>query len=174
MRVFMAFLLLLSSVSLALGVTMPLLQVQKLYFLSETPSLIQIITGLFSSGDALLGIIVALFSIVFPTAKLLAAHVAAVAPEQSHVLDRWLGPLAKWSLMDVLLVAIAIFAAKTSGLAVAGSQAGLWFYTIATLSMAGAFSIARRTAPPAETERPQAMAHAKAARDTSGVSRAAD
>ena len=41
-------------------------------------------------------------------------------------------------MMDVLLVALVIFAAKTSGLANAFAQPGLWFY--ATSAIAGAIA----------------------------------
>ena len=36
-------------------------------------------------------------------------------------------------MMDVMLVAIVVFAAKSSGLANAVSQPGLWFYAASTL-----------------------------------------
>jgi len=45
--------------------------------------------------------------------------------------------LSKWSMMDVMLVAIVIFAAKTSGLAQAFTQPGLWFYAASAI-LAGA------------------------------------
>jgi len=38
-------------------------------------------------------------------------------------------------MMDVLLVAIAIFAAKSSGLANAFTQPGLWFFALSTVSI---------------------------------------
>jgi paraquat-inducible protein A len=41
--------------------------------------------------------------------------------------------LTKWSMMDVMLVAIVIAAAKTSGLANAFTEAGLWCYAGAAL-----------------------------------------
>ena len=61
---------------------------------------------------------------------------AAIAPkaELAHSpLIRWAGVLSKWSMMDVLLVALVITAAKTSGLAEAIVQPGLWFYAISAL-----------------------------------------
>ncbi|MNL72332.1 Paraquat-inducible protein A [compost metagenome] len=51
--------------------------------------------------------------------------------------SRLLPHLSRWSMMDVLLVAVVIFAAKSSGLAEAFTQPGLWFYAISAL-MAGA------------------------------------
>jgi len=44
--------------------------------------------------------------------------------------------LSKWSMMDVLLVAIVIFATKSSGLAQAFTQPGLWFYAGSSLAVA--------------------------------------
>ncbi|MEO0329087.1 MAG: paraquat-inducible protein A, partial [Pseudomonadota bacterium] len=44
--------------------------------------------------------------------------------------------LAKWSMLDVLLVALAIFAAKTSGLANAITQPGLWFFALSAITVA--------------------------------------
>jgi paraquat-inducible protein A len=53
-------------------------------------------------------------------------------------MHRLLGAVSKWSMMDVLLVALVIFAAKTSGLADAFTQPGLWFYatSVATAAIA--------------------------------------
>jgi paraquat-inducible protein A len=46
--------------------------------------------------------------------------------------------------MDVLLVAIVIAAAKTSGLAEAFSQPGLWFYAGSTLAVSAAQALLAR------------------------------
>ena len=42
----------------------------------------------------------------------------------------WLRALSNWSMLDVVLVALVIFAAKTSGLATAFTQPGLWFFAL--------------------------------------------
>ncbi len=73
----------------------------------------------------LLSVVIVLFSIVFPTAKLYSAFHSML---NERDLPGWIAILGKWSLMDVLLVAILIFAAKTSGLASAFAQPGIWFY----------------------------------------------
>ena len=49
-------------------------------------------------------------------------------------------------MADVLVVALVIFAAKTSGLADAATQAGIWFYAAATLLSAVAAFILTRAA----------------------------
>lgn len=114
----------------AFGVTQPLMSFKKLFFFKEDPSLIGIIGALFDNGDYLLGIVVALFSLVFPLIKMVAIAAEALTPpgEASNWFARLVPFLTKWSMMDVMLVAIVIAAAKTSGLADAFSEAGLWFY----------------------------------------------
>lgn len=116
---------------LGLGITQPLLRFETLYFFSETPSLLAIVASLWREGSGALAILVGCVSILFPLVKLvvIAAEfvVGGVVPSGSPV--SWIMPhLARWSMMDVLLVAIVVFAAKTSGLAAAVSQPGLWCY----------------------------------------------
>lgn len=116
---------------LALGLSLPLIQLNKLHFFSETPSLIGLLSELWGNGDALLATIVGLFSVVFPIVKLivLTAEFLNGKPRKGGSLLVAIFPyLAKWSMMDVMLVAIVIFAAKTSGFATAFTQPGLWFY----------------------------------------------
>ncbi|MGX5664781.1 paraquat-inducible protein A [Rhizobium daejeonense] len=117
---------------LTLGLMLPLVRFETLYFFSETPSLLVIVASLWQGGDETLAILVALLSIVFPAIKLLGLTAEALAPVSSpadgDLLRRLVPILAKWSMMDVLLVALVIVAAKTSGLAEAFTQPGLWFY----------------------------------------------
>ena len=124
-------LLLISAVSLGLGISLPLMQFEKLWLFSETPSLLGIIGDLWSEGEVLLSLVVLTFSVVFPLAKL-GAVFQTVATQT--ILSGWAESLAKWSMMDVLLVAIVIFAAKTSGLANAFTQAGVWFFALSTVT----------------------------------------
>ena len=71
MKKLRAFLLLISSVTFGLGISLPLMRFDKLYFFSETPSLLNIIADLWNGNEILLAIIVAGFSIVFPLVKLM-------------------------------------------------------------------------------------------------------
>ncbi len=105
---------------LALGLTLPLIRFEKLYFFDETPSLVGIVASLWNGGDVALAIIVALVSIVLPILKIvgLAAEGMAAGVKSGSAFYRHVIPhLSKWSMMDVLLVAIVIAAAKTTGLA---------------------------------------------------------
>lgn len=118
---------------------MPLMRFESFYVFSTDASLVQVISSLWAEGDRLLALLVALVSIVFPLAKLLlvAAELMAGAPQAGQgALSRLVPVLSKWSMMDVLLVAIVIFATKTSGLAQAFTQPGLWFYAGSSLAVA--------------------------------------
>jgi paraquat-inducible protein A len=129
----------------ALGLVLPVAVFETLLVFTERPSLIEVIAGLWEEGDVAIAFLVALFSLVFPAAKLLVLHIAAYAPDRLHWVER-VGVLSKWSMADVLVVALAIFAAKTSGLADAAAQAGIWFYAAATLlSAAAAVILTRRS-----------------------------
>ncbi|MBN9671742.1 paraquat-inducible protein A [Roseibium aggregatum] len=144
MRFFLALLLPVSTFSFALGLTQPLMRFERLYFLEDRPSLIEMIQGLWLEGDALLATIVALFSIGFPALKILLIHYEVLTGGKSRSLAL-LSMVSKWSMLDVMLVALVLFAAKTSGLAAAAILPGLWFYAAATISTAIAASLCART-----------------------------
>ena len=121
-------------VFLALGLSLPIIRFDRLYFFRETPSLVELVSALWGQGDVALSLIVGMFSVVFPIAKLLALGVQAFrGRRQPGIFGRVLPHLAKWSMMDVMLVALVVFAAKTSGLAQAVAQPGLWFYAVSAI-----------------------------------------
>ena len=146
MRILVALLLLAASMSFALGITLPILHMQKLYFFEETPSIVSLLLALWEEGERLIALAVLAFSVIFPLLKLMIVFIAAVAPQArlAHSpIIRWAGVLSKWSMMDVLLVALVITAAKTSGLADAVVQPGLWFYAASAIAGAVAAALLR-------------------------------
>lgn len=142
MRIAIGLLLAVSAFSLSLGITQPLLRFEHLVFFSRTPSLIEMVGELWTHGNGALAVLVACFSVVLPAGKILAAQALLVAGDGNPVararMRSLLGAVSKWSMMDVLLVALVIFAAKTTGLADAFTQPGLWFYaaSVATAAVA--------------------------------------
>jgi paraquat-inducible protein A len=134
-----------ATICFALGLVLPIAVFETLFVFTERPSLLEVISGLWDEGDVAIAFLVGLFSIVFPAAKLLVLHLAAYTPDRLHWVER-VGVLSKWSMADVLVVALAIFAAKTSGLAEAATQSGIWFYAAATLLSAAAAVILTRRA----------------------------
>ena len=142
-----ATLLVAASAALALGVTQPLVRLERLWLLESEASLLDIVRGLWAQGEALLALVVALVSVAFPALKLVL--VQALAMDGAVKPPRWLQQLSKWSMMDVVLVALAIFAAKTSGLAVAGTMPGLWFYAASAALALAAHALGGRDPVPA-------------------------
>ncbi len=147
-----AIVLVAAPISLALGLILPLVRFERLYFFNETPSLIDIVVSLWQGGDGALAVLVALFSIVFPVLKLLGLALEALAPvsspEQRGLLRRLVPLLSRWSMMDVLLVALVIVAAKTSGLAEAFTQPGLWFYAASAMLAGILHALLKRSQSP--------------------------
>ncbi len=134
-------LLLLASISFTLGVTLPLMQVDRLYFLSTSPSLVEVTQSLWSHGDFAIATVTAAFSILFPAVKLGVLHAAAFRAHGPAIeIPKWFKALARWSLLDVMVVALVIFAAKTSGLATAATKPGLWFFALSAVLTAIASS----------------------------------
>ncbi len=136
LRAAAALLVALATFSFGLGLTRPLVTLDRLWLFTEEPSLVEIVTGLWADGSTGLALVVALVSVLFPAAKLAWLQLVAAG-----VTVRGLGhlhALGRWSMMDVLVVALVVFAAKTSGLATAIAQPGLWFYAAATAAAAAA------------------------------------
>ncbi|MBE1208231.1 paraquat-inducible protein A [Aminobacter carboxidus] len=134
-----------ASACFALGIVLPLIHVDRLYFFSDEPSLIGMVAALWSGGDWLLASVVALFSVVFPAMKLGLLHNAAYAHAgNAAAIPSWFRALSNWSMLDVVLVALVIFAAKTSGLATAFTKPGLWFFAASVVLTATASALIKR------------------------------
>ena len=141
----MPLILFVATLSFGFGLVLPIAEFERLFVLTERPSLVAVITGLWVDGDWLLAAVVGLFSVLFPALKLAVLHSAAYAPHRAELVGR-VGLLSKWSMMDVLVVALAVFAAKTSGLASAAALPGLWFYAAAALLSALAAALIKKRA----------------------------
>ncbi len=143
MRRIFALSLFLATVCYVLGVSQPLVRIERLWIFEEEPSLVQMIASLWSGGDRPLAVFVGLFSVAAPAAKLALLHVAA-ADSDGKPLPAWFRAIARWSMLDVVLVAIVIFAVKTSGLATAATESGLWFFAASVFLTAAASTLAQR------------------------------
>ncbi len=151
MRSLLPLILFAASVCFALGIVLPLIHVDRLYFFSDEPSLIGMIAALWSGNDWFLAIVVALFSVVFPAMKLGLLHNAAYAQSAGGAsIPGWFRALSNWSMLDVVLVALVIFATKTSGLATAFTKPGLWFFAASVVLTATASALIKRMPRAAE------------------------
>jgi paraquat-inducible protein A len=117
---------------LVLGLTLPVVKLTRLYFWSDTHSLTSIIAALYQAGEFFLAAVIFVFSILFPVFKLIYIVAAGTLMAQktarrSRILRRiaWLG---KWSMLDVLILALLIFYAKATALSDATALPGIYFF----------------------------------------------
>lgn len=137
--------LVLAPLFFGLGVVLPLVRFETLYFFDQSPSLLGVVAALWAGDDAVLAVVVGLVSLVFPVIKMLVITAEALGQQpESAMAQAVLPQLSRWSLMDVVLVALVIVAAKTGGIASAFSQPGLWFYAGSALMAALAHGLAGR------------------------------
>ena len=128
-----------ASICLALGLTLPILKLTKFYVFSTEHSLVSTVNALMRSGQMFLGLTVLVFAIFLPVLKLLYLLLLAVLPE--HEFTRLTGQLralewlGKWSMHDVLVLAIAIFFIKSQGISDARSVPGMYFFAAAVALM---------------------------------------
>ncbi len=133
--------------SLVLGVSLPAIQLTKLYWWTDQHSILSAITALFRDGEYFLAGLIFLFSICVPITKLLYLLVVATLTPQrpmarERMLDRLEG-LGKWSMMDVLVLALVIFYVNASFVADATALPGVyWFAGSVFLTMA-AYALAK-------------------------------
>lgn len=147
MRIALPLILFAATIAFALGIVLPLIRLERLYFFAEEPSLVDMVGGLWTGGDKALAALVASFSIAFPLIKLGLLHIASHGGAEAQAkVPGWVRGLSNWSMLDVVLVALVVFAAKTSGFADAVTRPGLWFFTLSVVLTATASALLKRNA----------------------------
>lgn len=118
----------------AAGVSLPILETRFLLS-SEQHSLIGVVFGLLDARDFFLAIVITVFSIVLPFAKLFVlaivykGPVGIVSPRLRWLLEA----VSKWAMLDVLLVALFIFSLKSAPFADAFTMPGVYLFTLAAI-----------------------------------------
>jgi paraquat-inducible protein A len=128
-----------AAVCLALGLTLPIIRLTKYVFWSTEHSLLSTVMVLIRDGQSFLGGTVLIFSIVLPILKLLYLLLVSTLPAAEitryHSRLKALEWLGKWSMHDVLVLALTIFFIKAQGLYDAASLNGVYFFTAAVVLM---------------------------------------
>jgi paraquat-inducible protein A len=132
-RGFLVFLLTVAAaVCLVFGLTLPVVKLTRLYFWTDTHSLLSIILALYYDGELFLAGIILTFSVIFPVFKLLyIVACGTLFTDHSLRRRRWLKRiewLGKWSMLDVLVLALLIFYAKSTSLADATALPGIYYF----------------------------------------------
>ncbi len=122
----------------AAGITLPVLKVTKLFLWTDEIVLWRAIRALFQEGEPALGFVIAVFTLAAPLAKLAGAGLAfravrAARAETAARRVRWVEAFGKWSMLDVFVIAVAIFVAKSGWQAEASARAGLYCYAASAL-----------------------------------------
>jgi len=119
-------------ICLYFGLTLPSLQFNRFFLLSEHHSLLGVVVALLDEREYFLGLVLGAFSVVFPGLKLMVLARLAIGR-----LTGWNGwgravrvahYFGRWSMLDVVLIALVVFAIKRSGLADAAALPGIWFF----------------------------------------------
>lgn len=122
---------------LVIGVTAPLLTLEKMYFFENTVSLLSTVKGLFLQKEWFLFIVIAVFSLVVPVIKI-AGLVLILNLEYAkgsfwdktlHVIEM----IGKWSMLDVFVVALLLVSVKLGVLAKVDVHYGLYAFASSVL-----------------------------------------
>src|SRR5256885_11595447 len=141
-----AVLCVLALITLSIAINQPFISMSKLGEL-RVFSLLSGIMELFRTHQALIGSILLIFSVIFPFAKLLAILVAtsSLVPISTKMRRRlhWLASVTgKYSLLDILVIAIVIVLVKFKGLAEAHAMPGTTLFCIAIfMSILAGFAV---------------------------------
>ena len=130
-------LLMLALALLVIGVTAPLLTLEKMYFFENTVTLISTVKGLFLQKDWFLFIVIAVFSLCIPVIKI-AGLVLILNMEyaKNSFLDKTLHIIeivGKWSMLDVFVVALLLVSVKLGVLAKVEVHYGLYAFATSVL-----------------------------------------
>jgi paraquat-inducible protein A len=144
-----------AAVCLALGISLPIIRLTKYVFWSTEHSLLSTVEVLIADGQTFLGGTVLIFSIVLPILKLLYLLLVSTLPAaeitRQHSRLKALEWLGKWSMHDVLVLALTIFFIKAQGVYDAASLSGVYFFTAAVVLMILSYAWLRTEALAART-----------------------
>jgi paraquat-inducible protein A len=155
-----------AAVCLALGISLPILRLTKFIFWTSEYSLISTVEVLLRDGQTFLGLVVLVFSILLPVVKLgylLLVSTLPAAELRRHARRlktiEWIG---KWSMHDVLVLALTIFFLKSQGIYDAASLPAVYLFTAAVALMILSYAwlktdIAVAGGPLAERETPKRL-----------------
>jgi len=129
-------LLLTATLMLIQGLSLPLINVEKMVLWKSVYSVFTGVLSLVDQKEYFLAGVIFFFSMVFPFAKLAALTVIwffKMPDRQRKWLLHWLGVLGKWSMLDVFIVSILIVAVKLGPMAQVEPRPGVYLFCLAIL-----------------------------------------
>lgn len=128
------------------GITLPMMTLTKMIWFDNTFTVLSGIGVLLADETFALGMLIMTFSVIFPAVKF-AAMLAYVIlyPPLPRALVQWqyaLGKVAKFSMLDVFVVAVMLMVVKLGVLAEVTIHNGIyWFSAAVLISMTAGFAI---------------------------------
>ncbi len=119
---------------LALGWTLPILTVTSFWVLEARHSVIGGLGILVRDDEWLLVLAIGGFAVLFPSLKILVGLWAWARPHQAAQALRLAHGLAKWSMLDVFVIALVVMTAKSSVVADAAVGPGAWCFAGAAIA----------------------------------------
>lgn len=123
-----------------MGFAQPFMTMEKLGQ-RNTFSLVGGVMELFDRGNVVLAAVLLIFSVIFPIAKVVALLLATsslvpLSGRARHLLHKAADLTGKYSMLDVLVIAVIIVLVKFQGLAKVEAHAGtIWFCSAVLLSL---------------------------------------
>jgi paraquat-inducible protein A len=162
----LSFLIILATVFFALGIILPAVRFTTAYVWKNEHSIASILLALYQNDELFLCLVIGAFSIVFPFFKLLYLLTLVTSPDMNHEFRvksvaamEWLG---RYSMTDVMVLALIIFYFNASGHTAAQPLPGIYFFMASTLMTMFAYGWANSVAPRAKAkpERPTLISDA--------------
>jgi paraquat-inducible protein A len=127
-------LLILSTLLLPLGLLLPALRTTQFAFWSGEHSILSLGWALYRDGELLLAAVALGFSVAFPVIKLvwmwrLQFHRGPIAVRRLRLLEL----LGKWSMADVMVLALIVFSVRGSLVLAATTLPGIYVFAAATI-----------------------------------------
>ncbi len=130
-------LLLASLTCLIIGITAPLLTLEKMYFFNNTVSLVSTVQELFHQKEWFLFLVITLFSLCIPIIKITGlVLILNVGYAKGSFFDKALHIIeiiGKWSMLDVFVVALLLVSVKLGALAKVDVHYGLYAFATSVL-----------------------------------------
>jgi paraquat-inducible protein A len=152
----LSFLIILATVFFALGIIMPTIRFTTVYVWTNEHSILTIIYALFENNEIFLCAVVFAVSVFFPFLKLfylltlLTSHDMPLEFRKKSIATmEWLG---RYSMTDVMVLALMIFYVNSSGYTEARVLPGVYFFAASALMTMVAYGWANAS-PPARSKR---------------------
>ena len=133
----LSFLIILATVFFVLGIILPVIRFTTVYVWTNEHSIATIIYALFENDEYFLTVVLFLFSILFPFLKLFYLLTLVTSPDippefrrRSISTMEWLG---RYSMTDVMVLALMIFYVNSSGYTEASVQPGVYFFAASAM-----------------------------------------